>query len=44
MKEKIELRRQQLQERREMLALAQELRDEDHALVEENEEEVSIAR
>ncbi|KAJ7806116.1 hypothetical protein B0H14DRAFT_2876540 [Mycena olivaceomarginata] len=29
LKEKIELRRQQLQERREMLALAQELRDED---------------
>ncbi|KAJ6569615.1 hypothetical protein B0H19DRAFT_700690 [Mycena capillaripes] len=44
LKEKIELRRQQLQERREILALAQELRDEDLSLIEENEDEASTAR
>ncbi|KAJ7139545.1 UV radiation resistance protein and autophagy-related subunit 14-domain-containing protein [Mycena epipterygia] len=44
LKEKIELRRQQLQERREMLALAQELRDEDLFSVEEREEQVSDTR
>jgi hypothetical protein len=43
-KEKIELRRQQLQERREMLALAQELRDEDLSAEDDTEELVSTAR
>ncbi|KAK7064710.1 hypothetical protein R3P38DRAFT_2492219 [Favolaschia claudopus] len=44
LKEKIELRRQQLQERREMLALAQELRDEDVDSEDATEEQVSTAR
>ncbi|KAJ7785736.1 hypothetical protein B0H16DRAFT_1753588 [Mycena metata] len=44
LKEKIDMRRQQLQERREMLALAQELRDEDLSSVEEREDSVVDAR
>ncbi|KAJ7651952.1 UV radiation resistance protein and autophagy-related subunit 14-domain-containing protein [Mycena polygramma] len=44
LKEKIELRRQQLQDRREMLALAHELRDEDLSFVDEREDEVTDAR
>ncbi|KAJ7151566.1 UV radiation resistance protein and autophagy-related subunit 14-domain-containing protein [Mycena filopes] len=44
LKETIEMRRQQLQERREMLALAQELRDEDLSSVEEKEDSVVDAR
>ncbi|KAJ7456454.1 hypothetical protein FB451DRAFT_1048357, partial [Mycena latifolia] len=44
LREEIDLRRQQLQERREMLALAQEVRDEDLFSVEEREDQVSDAR
>ncbi|KAJ6519293.1 hypothetical protein C8R45DRAFT_17210 [Mycena sanguinolenta] len=44
LKEKIELRRQQLLERREMLTLAQELRNDELAGTDESEELVSTAR
>ncbi|KAJ7630439.1 UV radiation resistance protein and autophagy-related subunit 14-domain-containing protein [Roridomyces roridus] len=44
LKEEIELRRQQLQERREMFALAQELGDEDLTSTEEMQEAVAATR
>ncbi|KAF7367375.1 hypothetical protein MSAN_00800000 [Mycena sanguinolenta] len=44
LKEKIELRRQQLLERREMLTLAQELRNDELSGTDESEEQVSTAR
>ncbi|KAJ7071563.1 hypothetical protein C8F01DRAFT_1111054 [Mycena amicta] len=44
LKEKIEMKRQQIQERREMLALAQELRDEDISTKDERHEELFGAR
>lgn len=44
LREQIDLRRQQLQDRKEMLALAQELREQDYSSVDEVEDQLSDAR